>query len=271
MSTVNQSFCYPLFRSEGMDLDDLFAAAAGMGYQAVEWWFRDESFADQVACAQRHGLRVVSICGHRSIAEGLNNPSDHDRIEAELLASIDVARKNDIPNLICFSGNRREGQSDEEAKEACAAGLRRVAPIAQAAGVVLNMELLNARVNHPGYQCDHTAWGVDVCRRVDSPNVKLLYDIYHMQIMEGDVIRTIRENIHWIGHFHTAGNPGRQDLDDDQELNYGAICRAITETGYDRWLGHEFSPKADRRDALRRAFEICGAVKAAVDVEHMST
>jgi hydroxypyruvate isomerase len=119
------------------------------------------------------------------------------------------------------------------------------------------MELLNSKVNHPGYQCDHTAWGVAVCEKVNSPRVKLLYDIYHMQIMEGDVIRTIRDNIRWIGHFHTAGNPGRNDMDDAQELNYAGICRGIAATGYPYYVGHEFVPKGDLIEALRAAFALC--------------
>jgi hydroxypyruvate isomerase len=132
-----------------------------------------------------------------------------------------------------------------------------VAPYAEQKGVNLNLELLNSKVDHPGYQCDHTAWGVAVCERVNSPRVKLLYDIYHMQIMEGDVIRTIRDNIKWIGHFHTAGNPGRNDLNDTQELNYAGICRAIAATGYGLYVGHEFRPKGDPIAALHETFAIC--------------
>jgi len=123
--------------------------------------------------------------------------------------------------------------------------------------VNVNMELLNSKVDHPGYQCDHTDWGVALCEMVNSPRFKLLFDIYHMQIMEGDLIRSIRKNIRWIGHFHTAGNPGRHDMDDEQELNYRGICRAIAETGYELYVGHEFTPKGDRMEALRRAYEAC--------------
>jgi hydroxypyruvate isomerase len=119
------------------------------------------------------------------------------------------------------------------------------------------MELLNSKVNHKGYQCDHTAWGVEVCRRVGSPRVKLLYDIYHMQIQEGDIIRTIRDNHEHIGHYHTAGNPGRKDLDTEQEIYYPAVCRAIAETGFDGYIGQEFSPKGDPLEALRQAIEQC--------------
>ena len=132
-----------------------------------------------------------------------------------------------------------------------------MAPYAEQKDINLNLELLNSKIDHPGYQCDHTAWGVAVCERVDSPRVKLLYDIYHMQIMEGDVIRTIRENIRWIGHFHTAGNPGRNDMDDTQELNYAGICKGIADTGYDLYVGHEFKPKGDPVEALRQTFARC--------------
>lgn len=141
--------------------------------------------------------------------------------------------------------------------DATVAGLRRIAPYAEARGVNLNMELLNSKVDHPGYECDHSAWGLEVCRRVNSPNVKLLYDIYHMQIMEGDIIRTITENMQWIGHFHTAGVPGRRDFDDTQELNYRGICRAISDSGYEFYVGHEYKPKGEVYASLRRTFEVC--------------
>ncbi len=197
------------------------------------------------------------MSGHGSLPDGLNKRSNHDRIEAELHESIDLAAKYGVPGLICFSGNRQPHMSEIEAIEAVADGLRRVAPYAEKKGVNLNLELLNSKVNHPGYQCDHTAWGVAVCERVNSPRVKLLYDIYHMQIMEGDVISTIRDNLQWIGHFHTAGVPGRFDLDDEQELNYRGICKAIAATDYDLYLGHEFKPKGDPSTAMREAFAVC--------------
>ena len=146
---------------------------------------------------------------------------------------------------------------EEEAIDNTADGLRRVALYAEDQGINLNIELLNSKVDHEGYQCDCTAWGLEVVERVDSPRVKLLYDIYHMQIMEGDVIRTIGEHSAAIGHFHTAGNPGRNDLDDAQELNYAAICSAIAATGYDGYVGHEFVPKGEVVSALRQAFELC--------------
>ncbi len=181
--------------------------------------------------------RIASMCGHETLGDGLNKRSNHDRIEAEVRESLEIASRLGIPGLICFSGNRNAGQTDADAIEACAEGLRRVAPYAEAKGINLNLELLNSKVDHAGYQADHTAWGVAVCRKVGSPRVKLLYDIYHMQIMEGDVIRTIRENIAHIGHFHTAGNPDRKDLDDTQELNY---------------VGHLPGHRAERIRPLRR-------------------
>ncbi len=254
---IQQSICYPLFKPADLPLDALFATAAEIGYAAVELWGRGDDFDEVMQLAQQHNLAVASMSGHGSLADGLNKRSNHERIEAELRRSIDIAAAHGVPGLICFSGNRQPHQSEIEAIEATADGLRRIAPYAEEKGVNLNVELLNSKVDHPGYQCDHTAWGVAVCERVNSPNVKLLYDIYHMAIMEGDLIRTIRDNIRWIGHFHTAGNPGRHDLDDAQELNYRGICRAIAETGYDLFVGHEYKPKGDPVESLRTTFEIC--------------
>jgi len=185
----------------------------------------------------------------------MNNPENHDRIAAELLAKIKIAADNDVPILCCFSGNRRFGLSDMKGAEYCAEILARMAPEAEDAGVTLCMELLNSKVDHAGYQCDNTAWGVHVCRMVDSPAVKLLYDVYHMQIMEGDLIRTITENIEWIGHFHTGGNPGRADIDDTQEIYYPPIAKAIAESGYTGYVSHEYTPKGDTIESAQAAFD----------------
>lgn len=252
-----QSFCFPCFLSDGMTLAAICREAADIGYQGIELWFRNDAFDDLVKAADAHGLTIASMCGHRSLTVGMNRWEEHDRILAELRESIEVARRHGIPNLICFSGNRQDQQSDEDAIQACTVCLQAIADEAADAGISLNVELLNSTVNHPAYQCDHTAWGVELCQRVNKASVKLLYDIYHMQIMEGDIIRTVRDNIDHIGHFHTAGNPGRKDLDEHQELNYAAICHAIADTGYDRFLAHEFHPKADRVEALRAAYSIC--------------
>jgi hydroxypyruvate isomerase len=225
--------------------------AAKIGYKSVE--MPDKKYWDLV---RDEGMIIATIIGHGSLTDGLNKPSNHDRIEEELLKNIDVAVENEIPGLICFSGNRN-GLPDDEGIEIVAEGLKRVAKTAEEKGVNLCLELLNSKVNHPDYQCDHTSWGAEVCKRVDSPAVGLLYDIYHMQIMEGDLIRTITDNIQYINHFHTAGNPGRHDLDEDQEIYYPAVMRAIANTDYDLYVGQEFVPKGDPVAALRSAFEIC--------------
>jgi len=253
MARIKQSICVPMFTS--LSLDELCDAAAEIGYAAVEFWGRDERFDEQVATVKRYSLAVASFTGHSRTA--LNNSADHDQAEKELKVSIDVAAHHGIPGIICVSGNRQPGRSETDAIQVTADGLKRVASYAEKKGVNVNLEVLNSKVNHPGYDCDHTYWAVAVCEKVNSPRVKVLYDIYHMQIMEGDIIRTIRDNIKWIGHFHTAGNPGRNDMDDTQELNYAGICSAIAATGYDLYVGHEFAPKGNPVDALRHAFQIC--------------
>ena len=199
------------------------------------------------------GFTIVSIVGHQSLRDGLNKPSNHNRIIDEINVSLETAKKYEIPNLIVFPGNR-DGLSDEEGAANTITGLNLVKQAAEEANVTLIMELLNSKVDHPDYQCDHTDWAAKVIAEVNSPRVKLLYDIYHMQIMEGDLIRTIRDNIGHIAHFHTAGNPGRNDLDENQEIYYPAIARALNELGYDGWVGHEFSPKKPPVEALREAF-----------------
>ena len=202
------------------------------------------------------GFTISSIGGHQSLEDGLNKKSNHSRIADELRANLEVAKKFEIPNLICFSGNRN-GISEEEGAANTVEGLKIVAKDAEAAGVTLILELLNSKVNHPDYQCDHTNWGVGVVEAVGSPRVKLLYDIYHMQIMEGDLIRTIQNNHQHIAHYHTAGNPGRNDLDKNQEIWYPPVIKAIVETGYTGWLGHEFTPKGDALASLQEAYDLC--------------
>jgi hydroxypyruvate isomerase len=205
---------------------------------------------------QKHGLAPSMVSGGGGIADGLNRKENHDKIEQQMKENIAKAAAAGLPNVITFSGNRR-GLSDEEGLENCVIGLNRVKALAEDKGITICMELLNSKVNHPDYQCDHTAWGVEVAKRVNSPRVKLLYDIYHMQIMEGDIIRTIRQNIQYIGHFHTAGNPGRHEPDETQELNYRAICQAIVDAGYTGYLAHEYSPVKDPLESLNRSIEIC--------------
>ncbi len=230
---------------------EIMSAAKEIGYDAMEMME-----PDQIPMVKDHGLEVSLLIGHQSLGDGMNDPDNHDRIADELAESIQVAADNDVPVLCCFSGNRRFGLSEIKGAEYCAEILARMAPQAEQAGVTLCMELLNSKVDHQGYQCDSTPWGVHVCRMVNSPAVKLLYDVYHMQIMEGDVIRTVTENIEWIGHFHTGGNPGRNDLDDQQEIYYPALARAIADSGYEGYVAHEFRPKGDTIEAAQAAFEI---------------
>ena len=254
---IQQSVCYPMMQPLPVPLEQFIPRVAEMGFSAVEIWSPEDGLEPLAQLARASGLRIASFGGHNSLAVGLNDPSQHERIARELRQSIDLAAAYQVPGIICFSGNRRAGQSDEDAIHACAEGLRMIAPYAEEKGVNLNLELLNSRVDHPGYQCDHSAWGLEVVRQAGSPRVKLLFDIYHMQIMEGDLIRTIQTNIGAIGHFHTAGVPGRAELDDTQEIHYRAVCKAIAASGYDLYLGHEFRPRGDLWAALRQAYELC--------------
>ncbi|HTX38584.1 MAG TPA: TIM barrel protein, partial [Bryobacteraceae bacterium] len=186
--------------------------------------------------AQKYGL--VSTVGYSgaTIPDGWNRRENHDRLEKQMQESLARAAAAKVPNVITFSGYRR-GMADDVGKENCILGLKRVAKMAEDSGVTIVMELLNSKVDHKDYMCDHTAWGVDVMKAVGSPRVKLLYDIYHMQIMEGDIIRTIRENIAYIGHFHTGGVPGRHELDDTQELQWRTIATAIADLDFQGFVG----------------------------------
>ncbi len=255
---INQCVVLPIFhRRSGMALEAFCGEIAAIGYKAVEFFDPGEQLPEIAAAAAKHGLALASMTGHASLTDGLSKVENHERILAELHKNIDTAAAYGIHGLICLSGNRNRGQSDLEGMVACAQVLRRIAPYAEEKGVNLNVELLNSRVDHPGYLCDHSDWGLALCEMVHSPRVKLLFDIYHMQIMEGDVIRNIRKCIPYIGHLHTAGNPGRHDMDDAQELNYRGICRAIAETGYSLYIGHEFTPTGDAMAALRAAYRMC--------------
>lgn len=245
---LRQSFTWWSFVGRGTEPDALLAGAAKTGYAAVELipqelWSR----------ARHFGLRVSAMNGHASIEAGLNRRAHHARILRELEDNIRLAAAQGVPNLICFSGNRAS-QLDAEGAAITAEGLRQVASTAENAGVRLVLELLNSRVDHPDYQCDHLEWGLDVIRAVDSPAVKLLYDIYHAQVMDGDLIRSIRAHHAAIGHYHTAGHPGRHDLDDTQEIQYPPVLRAVAATGFEGYIAHEFVPKGEAVQALRAAF-----------------
>ena len=190
------------------------------------------------------------------IPTGFNDPANHAMLLRELETTIPLAAKAGVPNVIAMFGNRN-GRSDGEAIEACVNGLSQIKALAEEQNVTVCVELLNSKVDHADYQGDHTAFGAAVMERVGSPRVKLLYDIYHMQIMEGDVIRTIRTHIQHIGHFHTGGVPGRHELDDSQELNWHGVARAIADTGFNGYLAHEFVPTKDPLTSLREAVRTC--------------
>ena len=251
MSSIKQSVSWWCFVRPGMTPQQLLRAAADIGYQAVElvepeYW----------PLVKEYGLAIASINGGLSIEQGLNRREHHAQLTQKIRATIEQAAHWGIPNVIVFSGNR-QGLADQTGAEITAEGLRHVAKAAEEAGVTLVLELLNSKVDHKDYQCDHTSWGVEVCRMVNSPRVKLLYDIYHMQIMEGDIIRTIEDHHAYFGHYHTAGNPGRHELDDTQELSYPPIVRAILKTGYEGYLGQEFVPRGDPIAGLKQAFDLC--------------
>jgi hydroxypyruvate isomerase len=233
-------------------LDDLCLAAQKIGLKGIDLI----PYTDWPT-VQKYGLVPSMTPGAGTIHDGLNRTENHAALEREFRENIPRAKAAGLPNVITFSGDRR-GQPDAEGLENCVTGLNRVKRLAEDAGVTVCLELLNSKVDHKDYQCDHTAWGVEVIRRVNSPRVKLLYDIYHMQIMEGDVIRTIRENIAHIGHFHTGGVPGRHEIDGTQELNYRAVSEAIVDTGYTGYMAHEFVPASkDPIGSLEAAARLC--------------
>ncbi|MDX9755561.1 MAG: TIM barrel protein [bacterium] len=204
-----------------------------------------------------HGLIPTMVPGAGNIANGTNRKENHAQMLEDFRTNIEKAAKHKIRNVITFSGERK-GMSDEEGAENSILLLKEAAKIAEDNGVIINIELLNSKVDHKDYMCDHSEWGVQVCEGVGSPAVKLLYDIYHMQIMEGDIIRTIKKYHQYFGHYHTGGNPGRNEIDETQELNYPPIMQAIVETGDDVYVAHEFVPKRkDRLASLKQAVLIC--------------
>ena len=233
-------------------LRDFCRAVADMGLTAIdllnpEDWPVVKEFGLTCSMAYAQG---------GTIENGLNDPANHDAIVSGLTANIPLAAKAGLPNVITFFGNRR-GRGDTEAVANCVTALNRVKRVAEDHSVTVCVELLNSKVNHKDYHGDRTAFGVAVVSEVNSPRVKLLYDIYHMQIMEGDVIRTIQEQSRWIAHYHTGGVPGRHEIDSSQELNYPAIARAIVETGFTGYLAHEFTPTRDPLTSLREAVALC--------------
>jgi hydroxypyruvate isomerase len=245
---IKQSVCRWCYGR--IPLDKLAAEAKKIGYRSIELLTIQEYKEIKPL-----GL-TCAMLGRVSISEGLNRTQYHDKIEKELRTNIEFAAAEGIPNVICMAGNKK-GMADDEGLANCAVGLKRVLGFAEEKKVTVCMEGLNSKVDHKDYMYDHTAWGVELCKKVGSPRFKLLYDIYHMQIMEGDVIRTIRQHKDYLAHFHTGGNPGRHEIDDSQELNYPAIVRAIIDTGYQGFLGQEFIPTRDPLESLAQGFRIC--------------
>ena len=239
-------WCYP-----DVPLEDLCAHAAEMGIVSVELLTQE-----QWPVTEKYGLTCAVGLGLSGIEDGTNSTENHASIERNARQLLTAAKRAGVPNMIIFSGNRR-GMSDEEGWDNSAAVLNRIKAQAEDEGVTILMELLNSKVDHPDYHCDKTPWGVELMKRVESARVKLLYDIYHMQIMEGDVIRTIRDNREYLSHFHTGGNPGRNEIDETQELNYKAISRAIADLGFEGYFAHEFLPLRDPMASLKEAVELC--------------
>jgi len=240
-------WCY-----EKIPLDQLCGYAAKIGLNGV-----DLLEVDEYEVPRRYGLIcTMGYAGGGEIGKALNRTENHAAIEQAFRVNIPLAAKAGVPNVITFSGNRG-GMGDDEGARNTIAGLNRVKKIGEDHGVNICIELLNSKRDHHDYMCDHTAWGVRVVEEVNSPNVKLLYDIYHMQIMEGDLIDTIRQNIRWIGHFHTGGVPGRHELDGTQEVQWDGVMRGIADSGFKGYVAHEFVPSRDPLVSLREAADLC--------------
>ena len=246
---LKQSVCRWCYQA--IPLDTLCRDVAAMGFRSVELLSENEW-----AALRPHGLTCAVANGPSTIPVGFNRLNEHDRLVKESERLLPLVAAAGIPQMIIFSGNRA-GMSDAEGLENCAVGLKRIMPTAERLGVTVIMELLNSKVDHKDYMCDHTAWGAALVQRVGSPRFKLLYDVYHMQIMEGDVIRTIREHFAVIGHYHTGGVPGRHEIDDAQELNYPRIMTTLAELGYTGFVGQEFIPVREPMVSLKEAYTLC--------------
>jgi hydroxypyruvate isomerase len=249
---VNHSVCQWCYGH--MPLEELCVLVKSIGFNAIDlispkYW----------PILQKHGI-YSSMCytdGEISLTKGLNNKDYHDKIVGQLLDVFPKMVEAGYKNVICFSGNRN-GMDDQVGLDNCVEALKRVMPAAEKHGITVQMELLNSKVDHRDYMCDKSAWGVALCKKLGSPNFKLLYDIYHMQIDEGDVIHTIKENHQYFGHYHTAGVPGRHELDENQELQYPAIMKAIVATGFKGYVAQEFIPiAADKSASLKTAVALC--------------
>jgi hydroxypyruvate isomerase len=247
---LKQSACRWCYRD--IPLENLAKAGAELGLKGIDLLNDPNDWP----VIKKYGLIPTMVSGAGTIPDACNRKDLHDKLEKEFQTNIPRAAENGVPNVITFSGNRK-GMSDGEGLENTIAILNRVKGVAEKHNVTICIELLNSKVNHKDYMFDHTAWGVEVIKRVNSPRVKILYDIYHAQIMEGDIIRTIRENIQHIAHFHTGGNPGRNELDDTQELNWRTIAKTIADLNFQGYVAHEFVPKRDPLTSLREAVLLC--------------
>jgi hydroxypyruvate isomerase len=234
-----------------MPLEDLAINSKRIGLESVELLEPNEW-----PVVQKQGLTCAMAMGVTKIPQGLNRLENHAAMVPGMIDRIGAVADAGLPNVIVFSGSRA-GMPDEQGIENCAVALKQMMATAEKRRVTVCMELLNSKVNHPDYMCDHTAWGVELVKRVGSDRFKLLYDIYHMQIMEGDVVRTIRDNHQYIAHYHTGGVPGRHEIDDTQELNYPMIARAIRDTGFRGYLAQEFIPVRDPMTSLAAAVALC--------------
>ncbi|RLC66555.1 MAG: hydroxypyruvate isomerase [Chloroflexi bacterium] len=248
---IKQSVCGGCLRKARMDAEQTASLLTKMGVVG-----RDLVGRNDWPLLKKHGLVATMVSGAGSIRKGLNDKSMHPKFLDDFKNNIKATAEYKWPNVICMAGDRK-GISDEEGMDNCHTILKEAVKIAEDHEVTICMELLNSRVNHPGYMCDKSTWGFELCRRVDSPRFKMLYDIYHMQIMEGDLIATIRKNIKYIGHFHTAGVPGRHELDENQEIYYPAVMRAIVEAGYTGYVAHEYTPVRDPVESLVQAIRTC--------------
>ena len=247
---INHSVCKWCYNK--IPLDEFCKSAKEMGITSV-----DLTGPEEWPTLKKYGLTCAMAQGAgKGISDGFNDPKLHDELVASYEAIFPKLKEAGLTNVICFSGNRR-GMSDAEGLKNCAIGLKRLMSSAEKHGVTMVMELLNSKVDHKDYMCDHTAWGVDLCKAIGSERFKLLYDIYHMQIMEGDIIRTIRDNHQYFAHYHTGGNPGRNEIDETQEIYYPAVMKAILATGFKGYVAQEFIPKHDPLKSLREGVVIC--------------
>lgn len=240
---IKQSFARWCFGK--IDLPELCVIAQRIGFDGI-----DLVEPKEWPILREHGL-VCSLAPSHSIVKGINDPANHAECERLLRDAIQESAAGGCPNVVCFSGNRG-AICDEQGIIHAAESLKRIAPLAEKEGVTVCLELLNSK-DHNGYMADRTDWGVKVCERVASERIKLLYDVYHMQRMEGDLVQTLTDHIRWIGHVHTAGVPGRHELNDSQEIHYPAVLTALKAAGYSGWIGHEFIPRGEMEAALRHA------------------